>query len=523
MFKNSWLVLALATGCMLGPSNGTTTNQNVVGKTFTFQGYFNEPNEFIYVEVLEDPALDPNIDGNWAGFTATKSSTDPQYINSDTPLYAWSATGAPVPANADAVIKKRWPQGGVARIRAFHIGDDGQRELLTTFDEVNSNCLTDGYAAGDDWKTIGTKCAGLGDKEIAVVSTSPLPSHFPFLSAKGTSIAALYYNTIDAPPNLGSFRQRYGFNSDPGSVITAKYYNDGDLGLGREMNCKSFGTLSGPGIACYVRNFSGYDATNAFAENLPEQLASTVLANMISGAHDPFATVAMVYIPPANTTNSVRFIVYGADGNLANNAQLDYAGDNDTIPNNCVACHGIDTTVSTNALNVNVDGKAEFLPFDPFAYKFSTSAPWRLADQQNAFRKLNQLVKITNPPAATTQLIDGLYAPKSISDSTAVATNTFMPAAWKPDDTLDGEALYNGVVKPYCRTCHVSSNTNSLDFNTYEEVKARAAQIRGDVCGTKRMPHAERVQHKFWQSGARAYVLTGLGATGADALAACKP
>jgi hypothetical protein len=520
----TWIALALAAaGCMTGPENGTFTDQNVVGKSFHFGGYFNEPNEFIYVEILKEPTLDPTNNGNWAGFTAVKTGTDPVYINSDVPLYSWSVNATPVPANADATIKKRWPQGGVARVRAFHIGDDGERELLTTFDAVTSACLGQSLNDGDEWQVIGTKCEGLGDKSSILVSTSPLPStHTPFLSDKGSSNSAFTYYAFgqtNAPDTLTAFRNRYGFNSAPSQVVSARYYNDGDLGLGREMNCKSFAAQYGLGVACYVRNYSGYSGQNAFAAGLAEKSSTDVLNGMINNGHAPFATVAMVFVPPAGQPDSVRFMVYDAAGELTDKAQLDYAGDNDSIPNNCLSCHGIDSTTN----NLSVDGKAEFLPFDPFAFKFSSQSPYRLSDQQDEFRKLNLLVKLTSPPAATNELITGLYAPKSVSDSTAVATNKFMPADWKPNNTLDGEALYNGVIKPFCRTCHISSNNATLDFNDWSDVKDRAAQIRGVVCGTKKMPHAERVQKKFWQSGARAYVLTGLGASGADSLAACKP
>ena len=513
---------------MTGPYNGTTTNDLVAGKTFSFGGYYDEPNANIRLEILKDPTLDPHVDGNWALLALTQTGTTALPVNNpDHPLYQWSVTAAPVPANPDNVTIKRWPLGGLARVRAVHVASNGQRRVLTTFDAVNSDCLGKEYAAGQPWDVIGTKCEGLGDNTAALVSTATFTSiqHQPFLSDKGIgnpTTTRAYYNTIDAPDTLGEFRTRFGFNSDPSSVVSARYFNDGDLGLGREMNCKSFGTIFGVGVACYVRNYSAqpFQAPN-FNESAESVLAQTVAANA------PFATVAMVYRPPSSNANSVQFMVYDNDGNLADEAPLDKAQDNVSIPQNCLSCHGVDSTFS----QLQVSNKAEFLPFDPGAFKFSTQSPWRLSDQQDEFRKLNILVKLTSPPAATHELIEGMYAPKSVTDPTAVANNTFIPSDWQPNATLDGQALYNGVIKPYCRTCHVSANDSKLDFADYADLFEtspldRAKQIRDVICATKKMPHAERVFNKFWKSDARAYVITGIepsSLTYPDLNSACKP
>jgi hypothetical protein len=527
---NTWRSFALAfamAGCMTGPYNGTTASGIVAGKTFTFAGYYDEPNALVRVEILKDPTLDPGVDSNWALLAAALTGTNPLPVNNpDHPLYQWSVTAAPVHANPDNVTIKRWPQGGLARVRAVHVANNGQRRVLTTFDAVNNDCLGEAYAAGQPWDVIGTKCEGLGNNTAAIVSTSTnLPiQHQAFLSDKGignTTITRAYYNTIDAPANLAAFRTRFGFNSAPSSVVSARYFNDGDLGLGREMNCKSFFTFAGLGVACYVRNYSSQPFQ---APNFEESAESVLIQTTI--AQSPFATVAMVYWPNASE-NSVQFMVYDSSGNLTEEAPLDKAQDNVSIPQNCLSCHGVDSTFS----QLEVSNKAEFLPFDPGAFKFSTQSPWRLSDQQDEFRKLNQLVMLTSPPPATLELINGMYAPKSINDSTAVANDTFIPSDWQPNATLDGQALYNGLIKPYCRTCHVSANDSKLDFADYADLfdtssVDRAKQIRDVICATKKMPHAERVFNKFWKSGARAYVITGIEPstlTYPDLNSACKP
>jgi hypothetical protein len=149
-----------------------------------------------------------------------------------------------------------------------------------------------------------------------------------------------------------------------------------------------------------------------------------------------------------------------------------------------------------------------------FSFKYSTWPGFTLADQADSFRRLNALVKQTNPVAGIAQFIDGLYAPKLVTDPTAVASDSYVPPAWaaQPDKALDGIALYRGVVKPGCRTCHISSGNPNLDFLQYSDFfSGNGPQIPGVVCGDKTMPHAEHTLKKFWKSGARAYLVAGLG------------
>lgn len=523
--------LVSAAACTTGPHNGTTTDApSVVGKTFLFQGFYNQPGAVIKLQVLDNPQNNPATAANWVQFATATTEDDETWVNSSDPLYYWSVTAAPVP---NVLSAARWPQGGVARVRAIHVDGNGNQRVLTTFDEVTFNdCFTQQYTAGADWATIGTKCAGLGAGTTTLVSTTNVPvppgnaasfQALGFLGRKGKISEAetsQYYATIQAPPTLNLFKAKYGF---PGSEVTATYYNDGDLGLGREMHCKTFATaLSLIGVACYVTNYSGkFDATGkgipAFAQD-----PNTVLSHAIAKQH-AFATVAMVYEPPAQLPNSVKFIVYGADGTLATTAQLDNTKNNTSIPNNCLACHGISSQYNSST---NVVSNAEFLPFDPFSFKYSTQAGFTLADQADKMRRLNALVRLADPAPAIAEYIDGLYAPKAVTDSTAVANPSWVPDDWaNANGSLDGTAIYTGVVRVGCRTCHMSSANPNLDFADANDFSVNIAAIRNDVCGSPHiMPHAEHVMKKFWTSGARAYLVTGYGPTTyPDALQACKP
>lgn len=520
---------ALAGGCMTSPTNGTTVAGTVVGKQLTFSGYYNMAAAVIQLQVMTDPTLDPGLASSWVGFATATTSTSPTYVNSTDPLYYWSVTAAPVPT---AAVASRWPQGGLVRVRGTS-SSSGSTIHLITFDEVSfGDCLGKHLVDGADWSTIGLECAGTGDNEAALVSISNIPvppggpgafSSSGFLGRKGQiSVAETleYYTTTNAPTTLAGFKSRYGF---PTGEVTATYYNNGDLGLGREMHCKTYLVAAFPpriGVACYVSNYSGaFDAAGngiaAFNVN-----PTTVLADAVTRQHS-FATVAMTYEPP-NGPNAVKFVVFNASGNRVSTAQLDSTANNVSIPNNCMACHGINSAYNSVANSVSAD--ARFLPFDPFSFKFSTAAGFTFADQADAFRRLNELIKLTNPTPAIAGFIDGMYAPKPVSDATAVANDTFVPSAWETSGSLDGHAVYEGVVKVACRTCHMSAVLPGYDFADYSDFSGLISTIKNDACGSHVMPHAERVLKNFWESGARAYLIMAFPSTSyPDPLAACRP
>jgi hypothetical protein len=517
--------------CSTGPLNGTTFGGAVAGKTMVFQGYTDHPNELVLLQVLKKPSLDPTDDNNWAKFGQATTTDQPTFVNGNTdPLYYWSTNAAPVPASPTTAEAARWPSGGLVRTRARRVDSTGATHDLTTFDVATfSPCFSEHFSAGEDWSSIGTSCAGLGGQNAVLVSTVDSPATLPaaqkpdWLSRKGDGSpgeTVMYYNTWGAPATLADFKTQFGF---PGNEATATYYNDGDLGLGREMHCKKFNAAAGTGVACYVTNYSGIDNTPAFNVD-----PDVVLDDAVHRQHS-FATVAMVYQPPANTENSVAFVVYNKAGTRVNTAQLDSRNVHVSIPNNCMNCHGISSTYI--AADHAVSGSAKFLPFDPFAFKYSTQAGFTLDDQQDAFRRLNVMITATSPTTAISHLIAGLYAPKDVTDATAVATDDYVPDPWEfANSSQAGTAEYRGIIKPGCRTCHVSATNTAIDFLQPDDWSPLIPTIRHYVCdktsGSVRghqMPHAERASKKLWASGARAYLITGFQVTPPDGLEGCDP
>jgi hypothetical protein len=541
------------TGCVTGPNNGDTAGGAVVGQGFSYSGYTNTPNELITLEVMAQPQLDPGLPSSWVAFGTTTTSSSPTYINDTAPLYAWSAWAAPVPTWAQAA---RWTPGGVVRTRVKRANGG----ILDTFDAPTFfNCVVTHYGAGESWQTIGPACSGLSTKStsrtsgtVGIASTVPTPLDLAgtdkpdWLGYKGDTYqdptdptrdeAAAYYRAWGAPTTLASFQSTYGFGSGD---VSATFYNNGDLGLGREMHCQSSVLPLGLGntVACYVTNYSGVDNVATF-----DQPPDAVLNDAVHHQH-AFATVAMVYSRVAGI-GLVNFVVYDKNGALSTRAKLDSVGRHTSVPNVCLECHGISSYYNPGshavADSAPVAGQpaARFLAFDPFSYLYSTVPGFTQADQMDKFRRLNAMVKQTQPAAATLDLIAGMYAP-NVDDPTAVASDEYVPAGWASmDSSQDGNALYLGVIKHGCRMCHASASNPSLDFLQGSDWSDKLARVRALVCNKTThnpdgsvvlrghaMPQAEHVSKQLWATGGRALVLsyTQGTATFPDTNASCDP
>lgn len=192
----------------------------------------------------------------------------------------------------------------------------------------------------------------------------------------------------------------------------------------------------------------------------------------------------------------VRFYVYGPPPaeSLQNNAALDTEGAK-PVPGLCLACHGGRYDPQT----LNVTG-ASFLPFDVFSFVFSAQPGFTLVpDQQEKFRQLNSLVKKTGPNKANpnnpiVEFIDGLYSDGTVDTPGTAANNRYVPTDW-----LAQQSVYNIVIKPYCRTCHIAMGPAN-DWTKRTQFIASKPSIQNSVCNLHDMPHAEVPFLKFWTS-----------------------
>jgi hypothetical protein len=198
--------------------------------------------------------------------------------------------------------------------------------------------------------------------------------------------AVNYYKAIGAldasgkPTQTGTFKgfkAVNGFGADPNSPtngeVRAIYYNNADLGFGRDMHCRSGSFLFSFFVTCYVSNYG--DGTHTFGSD-----PQTAISNAANNT-GRIATVAMeysfcrVFCGPQPQIYRVQFFVFSNslnndpnDGSLLPSGALDSEGQK-AVPGLCLDCHGgqYDPAVR-EAKNAN------FLPFDAPAL---SSAPRR--------------------------------------------------------------------------------------------------------------------------------------------------
>lgn len=553
-----------AAGCALSPMTGNMYTGSTNGATLPFSGRTDTPAPALTALVLS------NASGDWhvGPFTnITPNGGVPLYgpyndgydsVN----YYTFNFTSKPLNTT-------QWPAGGLARLQlrgkfngSTTVGD------MYTFDSEAPACFLS-QPAGTTWRMMGVNCRTpyLGSKLITVVSVEPTPAdvrgtEILYLGAGGDHSALTspsqnidpqdheaetsnYYAVIDAPGTLQDFKNRHGF---PTSEVHAIYYNKGDLGLARDMHCKRYTPVvpppappKPPVTACYVTNYGRSPIGNGLAPEFgtldPQIALDQAIYGHSTGLGFPIATVAMVH-DPSDADNPVQFMVYDESEFLDPYAALDNPGlfaladaDDDpqnlvhvgsnaniNVPDNCLACHGVSSDYDRSASGpVSVTG-ATFLPFDPESMVFSANnATYSEANTLPKLKALNALVWDTSPPQAVIELLKGMYPAKSSPGPKNLLSNfdpTFIPAGWQSADKVANQ-VYKEIVKPYCRTCHVSAHSG-LDWDSFPEFQDMLPVVTTALCGTMDfvMPHAEQTQNLFWKSPARAHFVNAFDITG---------
>jgi len=399
---------------------------------------------------------------------------------------------------------------------------------------------------------------GLGISLLSVCVMGCGQQSFLFLTRPGSGSTGskeeseAYYAAMDIPPErtLKEWMQNRCFDEED---IAAYYYNETDLGLGREMHCAKCSDKSQRPklISCAVSNHGipqGLDRVQ-FGRGREESItkALTDLENFVRApGKQRGATVAMDFDPKRSGDDKVQFYIYDArdptllapdsqgQETLIPGLQLDSEGGEFNrgvkYMRNCLACHGGRYDTATNRIL-----GATFLDFDATLYIFAndsanTHAPkisvpgarftTRSATNDEAIRRMNHLVREVADEVHATELvarIDGSYS-KPVQDPTSVYVPGYVPKAWsgpEPFRVFDGKTVtnrdfYDVVVHRYCAMCHFSqtagNNVRQIDpsqpltfgsadqwlrnRNLIDGSDSREV-IRKDVCGSSEMPHAE--------------------------------
>jgi hypothetical protein len=340
--------------------------------------------------------------------------------------------------------------------------------------------------------------------------------------------------------NMDAFRSRFAM-ARPGVLpaageLVATYFNRGDLGIGREMHCKHKESTNE--TACYVRNFRaggtvfGGSSADAFRFMAPPF------------APTPFATVAMINRGGmgASERSKVVFMVYGPlnadsieplvlsaalDQHALLNQGVDGINYNKHIPGNCMHCHGAggNYVPQSDLANRGALG-AMFLPFDLDQFEYHpTKGNFSRTNQQAVFKSLNiDIVKRVAdqygaPRAgAIINTINGWYA----NGTSNTFLSGYVPPSWLefPAGAWGDKHFYQKVLRPYCRTCHMTFGTDDYrSFENWFDYDMAAATAAAYVCptpaggATPLMPQAEQVSRQFWRSDARGILVGYSGAT----------
>lgn len=303
----------------------------------------------------------------------------------------------------------------------------------------------------------------------------------PSLNADVTAAINYYQGLGISSPDtytLAMWQAANGFPAGAHPDAHAIYANLGDLQIGRDMNCLT----SGSRVACYVTNYGPLPSWQPGGVSGNSWHTFDAWPNITRALQDaittfqPLGTVAMVYDPSISGPNQVSFYAFDAGGPLLYKANLDGEGPK-SVPRMCMACHG-----GTYDANSDTASGSSFLPFDVFYFRFSANTGYTFEDQQEPLRKLNAIVASTNPNQPILDLINGLY-PGGVTNAGSMAQDGYVPPGWS-----DNPTLYTGVVRQYCRMCHLSQPSAFTASSNFQD---NAALIQSMVCGKHDMPHAQ--------------------------------
>lgn len=211
------------------------------------------------------------------------------------------------------------------------------------------------------------------------------------------------------------------------------------------------------------------------------------------------------------TDEKVQFWAYDGAGNYIQKAALDGQGAK-PLPDLCLACHGGFYSGATGKVK-----NAVFLPFDLETFLYDGPGDpvgTNAAAVQEQFRQLNAMVFNTLPDVSTgntnlpiARLINVWY-PGGVN-SVGQQFQFGLNQAFLLGGFSGHELLYNEVVKPACRTCHVTRGSDD-DWTSFSQMNTLPLRniIRDYACGggtpalhqtqNFAMPHAEVPFKKFW-------------------------
>jgi mono/diheme cytochrome c family protein len=202
------------------------------------------------------------------------------------------------------------------------------------------------------------------------------------------------------------------------------------------------------------------------------------------------------------------------------------------MPGPCISCHGgrgdalmpPDASgkqkfnlVQNGVSKVRGDVQGHMHPFEPDVFGFSDAAGFTRPEQEAAIKKINSWLLCTYPlstpstapedacrrqagggewAGTAADLIKSAYGGDGLPNAKFV--DSYVPPSWA---AAGQTTLYQKVVAPACRTCHIMRGTalqSDLDFTSYEKFLAYSDRIKAHIVDRGNMPLAKIVYEAFY-------------------------
>ena len=354
------------------------------------------------------------------------------------------------------------------------------------------------------------------------------------------AFAQAYYSAVDPlgeRNTLAAWKNKNQFGT-AGQEFVAVFRDVRDLGYGRRMT----GRRNADGtIAFFVENYNvstvpgGYSSVNVDAARVRDAQWH-VGTNGIEWSCDPQPT-------PCTRMFAKYYNFDPATGQRQNMLNLDGRGQK-AMPGICINCHGgrgdpltpqpSYALVANSVTQQRGDTLGKLQPFHVDSFEWSATPGFTRADQEATLKTFNQWVLCTYPGGGTVSgtwgsctqptadpnewqatsapMVEDWYGGSGMPS--AQFSDTYIPAGW-----AGNTALYQQVVAPYCRTCHIMRGTldeDDIDFMTEAKFQSYADRIKVHAFDRGNMPLAFLVYQDFWRSTApatlAAYIDSVLGA-----------
>lgn len=391
-----------------------------------------------------------------------------------------------------------------------------------------------GCGRGDDSGTENTSSAAASSVGFLLFPNPQVQTDGTY-QTNTAAYAAAYYLAVDpgsARTTLDDWKNQNQFGSGTGTEVTVVFRDVHDLGYGRRMTARQNADGS---VAIMVENYN----VTAIPGQTYGPLNLEAAINRDSRWH--VGTNTIEFSGPTAATRFAKFFNFSpTTGQRQLTADLDGNGEK-AMPGICISCHGgrVDPLNADGSFSNAGNTRARLQPLNVGTFEFSPDPGYTRADQEANLKTINQFVLCTYPidvagggvdacrpvvstaewtnywQATAADMVKDWYGGAAMPNATL--SDTYLPGGWS------GQAnLYNTVVSPYCRTCHIVRGTglqNDIDFDSETKFQDYADRIKIHVLDRGNMPLAQLVSNRFWDSSAPdtlASYLTGLGQTARD-------